>query len=71
MLRVLAVLLAVLQEEPASEELARLREALSVTRQPWAAIPWETSLAAARKRAADEGKPIFLQVNTGNPIGFV
>ena len=35
----------------------------------WLAIAWETDLWAARRRAAAEGKPIFLWGMNGNPLG--
>lgn len=39
---------------------------------PWAEIPWETCLWEGRKKAAAEGKPMFLWGATeGNPIGLV
>ena len=34
-------------------------------------IPWMTDLWAARKKAADEGKPILLWEMDGNPLGCV
>jgi hypothetical protein len=49
----------------------RLREQLHVKGQPWATIPWRTSVTAAREQAARERKPIFLVVNTGNCLGRV
>ena len=35
----------------------------------WDEIPWTTSLWEARKRAAAEGKPLFIWAANGNPIG--
>jgi hypothetical protein len=35
----------------------------------WQAIPWETDLWIARRRAAEERKPIFLWAMNGNPLG--
>lgn len=35
----------------------------------WQAIPWLTSLRAARRLAAASGKPIFLWAMNGNPLG--
>jgi hypothetical protein len=35
----------------------------------WLQIPWQTSLAAARQKAAAEGKPILLWEMDGNPLG--
>ena len=63
-------------EEPAreprlpDEDYERLRRALDLAAQPWARIPWRVSLDEARAVAARERKPLFLQINTGNPVGF-
>ena len=35
----------------------------------WDEIPWTTSLWEARKRAAAEGKPLFIWAANGNPLG--
>ena len=35
----------------------------------WAEIPWETDLAAARKRAAREKKPLLMWIMDGHPLG--
>ena len=35
----------------------------------WMAIPWQTSLWEARRKAADEGKPLLLWEMDGNPLG--
>lgn len=35
----------------------------------WDQIPWTTSLWEGRKRAAAEGKPLFIWAANGNPIG--
>jgi hypothetical protein len=35
----------------------------------WAAIPWQTSLWEARRKAAEEGKPLLLWEMDGNPLG--
>ena len=37
--------------------------------QAWLAIPWETDLADARRKAVAEGKPIFLWEMDGHPLG--
>jgi hypothetical protein len=36
---------------------------------PFATIPWQTSLWAARMKAAKEGKPILLWEMDGHPLG--
>jgi hypothetical protein len=35
----------------------------------WAEIPWLTSLWEARRKAAEEGKPILLWEMDGHPLG--
>lgn len=37
----------------------------------WTAIPWETDLWAARQRAREAGKPIFMWAMNGHPLGCV
>ncbi len=36
---------------------------------PWATIPWRTSLWEARREAAAAGKPILLWEMDGHPLG--
>lgn len=36
---------------------------------PFDTIPWETDLWAARKKAAEAGKPILLWEMDGHPLG--
>jgi hypothetical protein len=36
----------------------------------WDDIPWTTSLWEGRKRAAAEGKPLFIWAANGNPLGI-
>ena len=35
----------------------------------WRAIPWQTDLRDARRRATEQRKPIFLWAMNGNPLG--
>ena len=35
----------------------------------WLKIPWRTDFAAARIEANQDGKPIFLWMMDGNPLG--
>lgn len=35
----------------------------------WAKIPWLTSLAEAQKKAAVEGKPLYVWASLGDPAG--
>ena len=58
---------------PAAQEAASPAEVDRVTKivkpQPgesrWLDVPWLTDLWAARKKAAAEGKPLFLWIGTG------
>ena len=71
--------LCLLVTRATAEEPPRLSDAdfdglvrrLHVKNQPWATIPWRTSVTAAREEAARDQKPIFLIVNTGNCLGYV
>lgn len=35
----------------------------------WLSIPWRTNLMSARKEAAKVGKPIFVWMMNGHPLG--
>jgi hypothetical protein len=37
--------------------------------QAWLSIPWETNLTAARRKAAEMNRPIFLWEMDGHPLG--
>ena len=37
--------------------------------QAWLQIPWETDLAAARRKAVAQNKPVFLWEMDGHPLG--
>ena len=37
----------------------------------WTEIPWGTDITAARSKAAREGKPLFLWIMDGHPLGCV
>ncbi len=53
-------------------EFERLYRALRPPRgEAWRALPWETSLLAARDRATREKKPIYMLVRSGHPLGCV
>ena len=52
-------------------EFDHLKQVLNLKNQPWATIPWKNTLPEARAQAANEAKPIFMVVNTGNCLGFV
>ena len=52
-------------------EFNRLKPYLDLKNQPWATVPWKSSITEARKQAAASRKPIFMVVNTGNILGSV
>jgi len=58
-------------EDPSisAEWFQRLHKAVAPQGELWAEIPWETDLAAARRRAAKEGKPLFMWIMDGHPLG--
>lgn len=35
----------------------------------WLTIPWQTNLMAARQEAQRTGKPLFLWIMNGSPLG--
>ena len=37
--------------------------------EPWTTIPWRCDLAAARAEANRVGKPLFVWMMNGNPLG--
>lgn len=37
--------------------------------EPWTTIPWRSDLAAARAEANRLGKPLFVWMMNGNPLG--
>ena len=58
--------------EPLSEgEMAQLRKIIKpeTNEDPFDKIPWQTDLWAARKKAAEVGKPVFLWEMDGHPLG--
>ena len=54
-------------------EFSRLHAAIRPRpeEQRWREIPWEVDLWEARRRAAEENKPIFMWAMNGNPLGCV
>jgi hypothetical protein len=52
-------------------EFDRVRELIkpAATEANWERVPWQTSLWEARRKAAQEGKPILLWEMDGHPLG--
>lgn len=63
------LVLVVLQsgDGPLDEKIAPLLPKPEEER--WLEIPWRSDFAAARAEANREGKPIFLWMMDGNPLG--
>jgi hypothetical protein len=56
---------------PAKQTTADLIAVISPApeEQAWLSIPWETDLTAARRKAAELNRPIFLWEMDGHPLG--
>jgi hypothetical protein len=65
-----AALLLTLPDGLSNAEFEKLRKDLRLKSKPWATLPWQATVTEARELAARAGKPIFMMVDTGNPIGF-
>lgn len=65
-----ALLLALLPAGLSEEEYRKLQPELRLKSKGWASLPWRATLTDARESALREKKPIFMMVDTGNPIGF-
>lgn len=51
------------------EEFQTLHRQLQPSDQAWKSIPWQISLLAARQKAADRQKPMFIWAMDGHPLG--
>jgi hypothetical protein len=71
MTHLLLALPLLLQDGLTADEFEKVRRELDVKARAWATIPWKVWLADALETAAREKKPVFLNVNTGNALGFV
>jgi hypothetical protein len=69
-MRFLLVLLVLTPHGFSDEDYRKLQPDLRLKSKGWASLPWRTTLTDARRAALDEKKPIFMMVDTGNPIGF-
>lgn len=70
-MRLIAALFVLLLPEGLStEEYGKLQSELRLKSKGWASLPWRATLTDARLSALREKKPIFMMVDTGNPIGF-
>jgi len=70
-MRLLAALLVLLAPAGLSDEdYRKLQPELRLKSKGWASLPWRATVTGAREAALREKKPIFMMVDTGNPIGF-
>ena len=69
-MRYLAALLLVLPSSLSEEEFRKIQPEMRLKSKGWASLPWRATLTDARESAIREKKPIFMMVDTGNPIGF-
>ena len=69
-MRCLVALLLLLPRGLSDDEFRKLQPELQLKSKGWASLPWRATLTDARLAALREKKPIFMMVDTGNPIGF-
>lgn len=67
---VAAILLLALPAGLTDEEFRKIQPEMRLKSKGWASLPWRATLTDAREAAIREKKPIFMMVDTGNPIGF-
>ena len=65
-----AALLFLLQDGLSLPEFEKLhREVQPPKDERWRSIPWKVSVVEAREQAVKEGKPLFVWVASGEPLG--
>ena len=69
-MRLIAALLVLLPAGLSDDDYKKLQPELRLKSKGWASLPWRATLTEARLAALREKKPIFMMVDTGNPIGF-
>jgi hypothetical protein len=69
-MRFLLALALFLPDGLSNGEFEKLRKDLQIKSKPWATLPWQATVTEAREVALKTRKPIFMMVDTGNPIGF-
>jgi hypothetical protein len=70
-MRTLAVALVLLLQEGLSlSEFEKLhKEVQPPAAERWRSIPWKVSVVEAREEAVKTGKPLFVWVASGEPLG--
>jgi hypothetical protein len=69
-MRLLAALLLFVPAGLSEDEFRKIQPEMRLKSKGWASLPWRATLTDARESAIREKKPIFMMVDTGNPIGF-
>lgn len=69
-MRTLAALLFLVPGGLTDEEYRKLQPEMKLKAKGWASLPWRATVTDAREAALREKKPVFMMVDTGNPIGF-
>ncbi len=69
-MRAMLLLLAFLPGGLSIDEYRKLQPDLRLKSRGWASLPWRANLTDARLASLREKKPVFMMVDTGNPIGF-
>jgi hypothetical protein len=65
-----AALLLLFQEGLSLPEFEKLhREVRPPDQERWRSIPWKVSVVEAREEALKAGKPLFVWVASGEPLG--
>ena len=68
---IISALAPLAQDKGGSESFEKLHALMKP--QPgewaWARIPWMSDLGEARKKAASEGKPLYVWTMAGEPLG--
>lgn len=65
-----ATLLFLLQDGLSLPEFEKLHQEVQPAKdERWRSIPWKVSVVEAREQAVKEGKPLFVWVASGEPLG--
>ena len=66
----LAALLILFQDGLSVQEFERLHKEVQPPKDElWRSIPWKVSILEAREESVKTGKPIFVWVASGEPLG--
>ena len=67
----MAAVPALAQQKPASDSFEKLHALMKpqADEWKWSHIPWMSDLGEARRKAAAEGKPLYVWTMAGEPLG--